>query len=425
MGAVIGETVTGELAGVLARLGELTDAAAADPTTGDCAADAARIDQITLLERIQAAAAATQAALTVGFARSQVAAQQQAVLADPRAVGRGIADQLALACRVSPSEGSRRLGVARALHAELPATAALLRDGRVSAYVAGLVVSEARHLDPEQRRAVDARLAGELPDCAPRRAAMLARKYAYEADPQGYVTRGRTARTDRRVGLRPAPDTMAILSGFLPVEQGVACLAALRAHTDTVKNTGDPRTRDQIMADTLVERITGQTAAADIQAEVAIVIPADGLLNPVTSRTAEVVGHGPIPAALAKDILAGSRGRRWWRRLFTAAHGGVVGGDPTRRCFDGVLAALVGYRDGGRCREPFCDAPARQVDHIVPHRAGGPTTFTNGRAVCVRSNQAREMPGWAVQLVHDGSEQPHTVTTTTPTGHTYTSRAGP
>ena len=44
----------------------------------------------------------------------------------------------------------------------------------------------------------------------------------------------------------------------------------------------------------------------------------------------------------------------------------------------------------------------------------------------MRTNLAREMPGWTVELVHDGTgEQPHTVLTTTPTGHTYTSRAGP
>jgi hypothetical protein len=432
-----GDVVTSELAALLARLGDLTDSAAvvADGPLGDDAADdGARIDQIALLERIQAAAAATQAALMVGFARSQVAAQQRAVLADPRTVGRGIADQIALACHVSPTEGSRRLGVARALHSELPATARLLRDGRISTYVAGLVVSETRHLDPQQRQAVDHQLAGQpatpLADCAPRRAAMLARRHAYQADPRGYVQRGRTARNDRRVGLRPAPDTMSILSGFLPVEQGVACLAALRAHTDTVKNTGDPRTRDQIMADTLVERVTGQATAGDVHAEVAIVIPVDALTQPDTTnkaaQVAEIVGHGPIPATLAKDILAGSRGRRWWRRLYTAPHGGVVGGDPTRRCFDGTLAALIAYRDGGRCREPFCDAPARHIDHIVAHRAGGPTTFGNGRATCVRSNQVREMPGWAVRLVHDGlGAQAHTVITVTPTGHAYTSRAGP
>ena len=104
----------------------------------------------------------------------------------------------------------------------------------------------------------------------------------------------------------------------------------------------------------------------------------------------------------------------------------MVGGDPTRRRFDGTLATLIGYRDGRRCREPFCDAPAREVDHIVAHRHGGPTTFPNGRATCVRSNRVREMPGWAIRLVHDGlGAQPHTVATTTPTGHTYPSRAGP
>jgi hypothetical protein len=197
-----------ELAGMVARLGELTDLAVADTVEGDRAVDAARIDAVALLERISAAAAATQAAVSVAFARSQVTVQQRQVLRDPEAVGRGIADQLALACHVSPSEGSRRLGIARALHTDLPATAALLRAGRISFYVAGLVVSETRHLEPERRRAVDAQLAAGLGGCAPRQAAALARRLAYAADPEGFVQRGRTARTDRRVSVRPAPDTM-------------------------------------------------------------------------------------------------------------------------------------------------------------------------------------------------------------------------
>jgi hypothetical protein len=233
--------------------------------------------------------------------------------------------------------------------------------------VAGLVVSETRHLDPERRRGVDAQLAGELDGCAPRQAAALARKLAYAADPEGFVARGRTARADRRVGLRPAPDTMSVLSGFLPVEQGVACWAALRAYTDTVKGAGDSRTRDQIMADTLVERITGQARAGDVQAEVAIVTSGAVAGH---GAVAEVLGYGPIPVPLAREILAESRGRRWWRRLFTAPHGGVVGGDPTRRCFDGTLATLIGYRDGGRCREPFCAAPrpAHRPHRRAPNR---------------------------------------------------------
>ena len=38
----------------------------------------------------------------------------------------------------------------------------------------------------------------------------------------------------------------------------------------------------------------------------------------------------------------------------------------------------------------------------------------------------KELPGWHHETVHDGhGAHPHTVATTTPTGHTYTSRAGP
>ena len=97
---------------------------------------------------------------------------------------------------------------------------------------------------------------------------------------------------------------MSVLTGLLPVEQGVACLAALRSHTDTVVAAGDARTRDQIMADTLVERVTGQAPAADVNVEVGIVLPADALIDPDAAGAAEVTGYGPIPAGIAHDLLA-------------------------------------------------------------------------------------------------------------------------
>ncbi len=408
-----------ELATLLARLGTL----ATQPAPGS---DAERIDRIALFEQLRGALAAAQQAEMVAFARSQVEAHIADGDIDPAAVGRGIGDQIGLACQTSPHHGSRRLSIARALTFDLPGVWELLAGGRISEDTAAMVVRETRHLDPDRRRLVDQQIcAVDLPTLSRRRAAAVVGKLAYEADRAGYVARGRTARKDRRVGLRPAPDTMSVLSGLLPVEQGVACLAALRRHTDTVIAAGDTRTRDQIMADTLVERLTGQAHATDVNVEVGIVLPVEALTDPDVAPAAEVTGYGPLPAEIARDVLADTAGRRWWRRLF-AGPGGYLDADPRRRRFDGVLAHLIRIRDGGSCRDPFCDAPIRHVDHIKPHRAGGLTSLGNGRGVCARGNYVREMPGWRVELVHDGlGQEPHTVRTTTPTGHTYTSRAGP
>ena len=156
---------------------------------------------------------------------------------------------------------------------------------------------------------MDARLAdADLAGKGVREAAALARRYAYEADREAYVARGRHERKHRRVGLRPAPDTMSVLSGYLPVEQGVACLAALRRHTDTLVAGGDERTRGQIMADTLVERLTGQAPATDVAVEVQLVVPADLASDPTSTRTATVTGAGPLPGPIAHDVINTSRG---------------------------------------------------------------------------------------------------------------------
>ena len=268
--------------------------------------------------------AALQAAESVRFARSQTA-EQMARDVHPRRIGRGVVEQIALARRISPYWAARQLGSARAWWFDLPRTYAALTSGDLSERVAEAVVTETRHLDAAARLQVDAALGcAGLPTLEARRAIALARRHAYEADPHAYLARARTERKNRRVGLRPAPDTMSILTGFLPVEQGVACLAALRAHTDGVVAGGDERTRDQIMADTLVERVTGQDRASDVNVEVQIVMPLDSLTDPTSPRSATLNGGGPLPTGLAEEILGVSRGRMTWRRLFTSAAGHLV-----------------------------------------------------------------------------------------------------
>ena len=238
---------------VVGRLDQILDELATVVADGTLASDAARIDRIARLEKLRAVTVARQAAESVRFAQSQVA-EQLAADVHPDAIGRGIAEQIALACRISPVAAARRLNIARAWWLELPDTYAQLTAGELSERVAETIVAETRHLEPEKRRHVDKQLkAAGLTKLGLKAATACVRKAAYEVDRQAYIQRSRTERKHRRVGIRPAPDTMAVLTGDLPVEQGIACYAALRQHADTAVATGDSRTRDQIMADTLVD----------------------------------------------------------------------------------------------------------------------------------------------------------------------------
>ena len=304
----------------------------------------------------------------------------------------------------------------------MPHTLELLSRGEISGWTVRLITEQVSHLDRTTRTDVDADLAARHPETmGAREAAATAKRLAYQADPEAAMARARTARGDRRVTLRPAPDTMSLLTGLLPVEQGVACLAALQAEVTARRADGDTRSKAQIMADTLVARLTGQDTAEDVGFEVGIQLPLGALINPDDPTAAEIPGWDALPAGLARELIVNHHARSWWRRLFThpTQAGGqqVVDLDHRRRRFTGWLAELIRWRDW-TCRDPYCDAPIRHLDHLHRHHDGGPTTPSNGRGVCERGNYVRELPGWSIRLIDPDT---HTVITTTPTGHQYLS----
>ena len=209
---------------------------------------------------------------------------------------------------------------------------------------------------------------------------------------------------------------MCYLTALLPATQGVAAYAALLRDAAGARATGDARGKGQVMADTLVERLTGQSAAPDVPVEVEVVMPLDTLLGD-DHTPAHLVGYGPLPAAVARRLLRESGAAAWVRRLFVRPDSGqLVAMDSHRRRFDGQLRHFVVLRDQF-CRMPWCDAPIRHADHLVPHREDGPTAADNGQGLCEACNYAKEAPGW--DLDGDG----HLVTIRTPTGSRYRSRA--
>ena len=419
------------------------------PTTDD----SERVERIRLLEELKGAVAAAQAVQTAAFVASQRSAQRAAGVPEAR-VGRGVAAQVALARRESPACSQRYCGQAMIVTSELPCTFSQLQAGRISEWRALIVARETAWLSREHRAEVDTELGPRLERLGDRRVEAEAKRLAYRLDPYGYVRRLAAAENERRVSLRPAPEVMSRLSALLPVAQGVAAHTALTRAADTALACGDPhrpggpaslpRTRAQIMADTLVERLTGQAAAPDVPLDITLVMTDRALLGrhadtmlagndstgvgspagagprDLREEPVTVLGYGPIPAPWARALIhrAGADTPMWIRRLFRHPHTGQLAAmDTHRRRFTANHRLFLRITGDDICATPWCNAPVRHIDHITDAARNGPTAVTNGQGLCEACNYAKQAHGWTTRRTGDTATDP--VQITTPTGHTY------
>jgi hypothetical protein len=438
--------------------------------------NAGLIDQTHAYENIKNMLAGQQARLAVTFEarHSQEHAHRETLTAEnlgkdrskDHGPGAGAAEQIALARGESPHRGGRLLSTAKAL-VQMPHTLAALDTGQLNEERAMHLVKETACLSPADRSAVDEELAadtGTFTGAGTRTVIAAARAAAARKDPRSVAQRASHAASERTVTLRPAPETMTYLTALLPVHQGVAVHAALTRHADTLHAAGDPRTRDQIKADTLVERTTG-TPGGITGIEINLVMTDRTLLHGDT-EPARIPGYGTIPADYARNLLAQGQDsarvqgpahgpaqgpglaehhesgppdslqpeptssspadktelKTWIRRLYTApGTGDLVAMDSQRRLFPSPLRRFIQIRDD-TCRTPYCDAPIRHHDHIIPWHNGGPTSLSNSAGLCEACNHTKELPGWKARP-RPGPR--HTIELTTPTGHTYYSTAPP
>ncbi|MGO4856825.1 HNH endonuclease [Arthrobacter sp. 2MCAF14] len=391
------------------------------------------INLLRALEDLKSAAAAAQARIAVVFDTAQRGADAAAgVPAEEQ--GRGVGAQIALARRESPVRGSRLHGLAKALVSEMPHTLAALETGQLNEWRATLLVKETACLSAEDRCAVDAELAadtGVFDGAGDKAIIAAARTAAYRRDPRSVTQRASHAAAERHVSLRPAPDTMTYLTALLPVAEGVAVHTALTRHADTLRSSGETRSRGQIMADTLVERTTG-TPAGISGVEVQLVMT-DRTLFQGDSEPARLPGYGIVPAGWARTMLStgepegGQELKLWLRRLYTApGTGELVATDSRARLFPAGMGRFIQARDD-TCRTPYCDAPIRHFDHIIPWHDGGPTSLANGAGLCEACNHTKELKGWTTQT-RSAKTRPgtrHALDIRTPTGHHYRSTAPP
>lgn len=344
--------------------------------------------------------------------------------------------EISMITRRSPSSAGRSLASSRRLVEGMPEMLTALATGKITTETAYDSARNTAVLEPFARRQVDELLGERLPDMdgAGRGRWRQAITAAIEAvDPHGESGRHLRARRERNVTVRSGEHGMATLTARMPAVDVVLMRKRLSLEAERLRAQGDRRGHQAIMADLLADTVLGREGEMEpVTVDIGLIITDRALFHPKHGDVAHIEGYGPVPAEAVREQLRaalqepsdpdqdpygpdGPALRAVLRRLYTHPETGeLVAVESEARAFPEKLGRFLTIRDSS-CRGPFCDAPIRQHDHIIPRSQGGPTSIENGQDACAHCNQKEEhlrtvrrtgQPGHRVEWVsHAGTRR--------------------
>jgi hypothetical protein len=423
-----------DLAETIARASAARSASERDSETE---AEAELVDALSCWERAKSTAEARQLRTMADLARRPMfAGCAEHGDQDPEHGIRAAASVVSAQLRISPGHARNRVELACELVECLPDTLAALAAGRIDGYRARVLVEETRPLanTPELRTQVEAELLVKAGQQTGAQLRAAARRAVVAADPSTAEERHTRARAGRGIGVPiKESDGMASCLIRMAAEDLAAFWAAMdsaarRAKTD---NPDDPRTLDQLRADTLADLCWSALDAGHLgccnpacshvnqpfgtrhgrAATVGVTVPITTLLG-VDDQPAHLQGYGPITADVARRIAADGT----WRRLLTdPVTGALLDYGTTRYTPPAGLVEHVNARDRS-CRFPTCTHPAEtcDTDHTTPADAGGPTAADNLGPLHRGHHNDKTHHGWRLD-----QPEPGRFVWTAPTGHVY------
>jgi Domain of unknown function (DUF222) len=338
-----------------------------------------------------------------------------------------VAAEVAAKLGTSVAMGHSNLRYARAMQERLPGVAAVFRAGDIDFRLFRTIVFRTDLIvDPDALAAVDAQLTLK----APRWPSMTSWKLATEIDRV-------VSRTDRDAVRRPREYAADRYFKVTPMEPGTALIngtvfattrQALDRRLDELARTvcdEDPRTIEQRRADALGalaaghDRLTCGCDSADCPTAFAPRQPGSVVIHVVADRATVdgpgaapgfLYGDGIVPAEIVRELSKTAKSQPI-STSFTSEYGYT----PSRALTDFVRARDL------TCRAPGCDRPATEcdIDHTVPHGAGGVTHPSNLKALCRKHHLLKTFWGWRDQQLPDG-----TIIWTLPGGQTYVTTPG-
>ena len=311
---------------------------------------------------------------------------------------------------------------------------------------AGAAALEAHFLaldvvDPETPGAAHGCPAGEL---IPSRFRAKARTWRERHHAESIQKRHAKSILDRRVEYAPDRDGMAWLSAYLPADTAAGIWDRTTAAARALQGPDEDRTLTQLRADTmatwLLEGTTtdtggtttitgtgtggtpiagtmrgistvGTTTTGSIadgtraggttigggvpspKAQVLVTVPVFALMG-LTDETATLDGYGPIPASMARRLVAD--GAESFHRVLTDPRDGApleIGRTSYR--IPTAMRQWLRLRDG-KCPFPGCNNHSldNEADHLLAWTHGGTTGITNLGQPCRKHHRLKHTSGW-------------------------------
>ena len=333
------------------------------------------------------------------------------------------AAEIACVLTIGPRAASVFLSDSRELTSRLLLTLSALKAGTMSWQHARVMVDETASLDPAGAAALEAHFldpaapnpdsgcpAGEMPASRFRHKARIWRERHHE---ESIEKRHNKGILDRRVEYTPDRDGMAWLSAYLPADQAAATWNRITAISRGLQGPDEKRNLTQIRADVYAAALLGSGTGHSVddagaggnvegedpgkvrtpRAEVLVTVPVFSLLG-ATDEPAMLDGYGPIPASMARDLVA--NGAESFHRVLVDPRDGASL-EISRKSYRPTKAMRrwLRMRDG-RCPFPGCSNQSldNEADHLRPWHQGGTTGVSNLGNPCPRHHRLRHTSGW-------------------------------
>ncbi|WP_258805364.1 HNH endonuclease signature motif containing protein [Pseudarthrobacter sp. NS4] len=330
------------------------------------------------------------------------------------------------------------LGESHALTTSLPRTLAALQAGTISWQHARTMVEqtlslgpaaaaalEAHFLDPEAPNAARGCPVGQMPAY---RFKAKARIWRERHHPESLEKRHARSVADRRVEHCPDHDGMAWISACLPAVTAEAIWNRLTALSRGMQGPDEHRTLSQLRADEFSSTLltganntggnntggnnaraaaaganadgdggggecAGPGGSSSIRPQVLVTVPVFSLLG-LTDESATLDGYGPIPASMARDLVAGGADS-FHRVLVDPRDGAPLEIGRTSYRVTKAMRNWLQMRDG-KCPFPGCSNHSldNDADHLLAWHKGGTTGISNLGQPCPKHHKLRHTSAW-------------------------------